>query len=159
MPFPLAKIQPVTRQVYTPVKLMRNTPDNVQATENQAVDKHHKRALAVLLEKSVAAIGIGAACMVAPSFLEPSPTAVAIASGLRMGGWIAIGVGLVLFCVRLSVQSKTRKRASLPRRDTSRQETIHDQPEFPGFGVDAAATTPSFALRSSAGSSSDVNIK
>lgn len=153
---------------------MSSPTDQFLASESQTIDKQHKRALAVLLEKSVAAIGIGAACLVAPSFMEPSPTTIAIASGLRMGGWIAIGVGLVLFCVRLSVQSKTRKRASLPRgdnrrqnshpsdvnrQDVGRQETRHDQSEFPGFGVEATATSPGFALRSSAVSSTDVNTK
>ena len=127
------------------------------------MDKQHKRALGVLLEKAVAAIGIGAACFVAPSLLEPSPAAVAIAAGLRMGGWIAIGVGVVLFCVRLSVQSKTRKRANLPRRDTSRdtsrEETRHDPPESPAFNVDASATSPGFAPRSSASSPTDAKAK
>ena len=138
---------------------MTSTTEILQASEKQSMDKQHKRALAVLLEKAVAAIGIGAACLVAPSFLEPSPTAVAIAAGLRMGGWIAIGVGVVLFCVRLSVQSKTRKRANLPRRDTSREETRHDPPESPGFNVDASATSPDFAPRSSASSPTDAKAK
>ena len=146
---------------------MRSTTDKLadklRVIENQTMDKQHKRALAVLLEKSVAAIGIGAACLVAPSFLEPSPTTVAIAAGLRMGGWIAVGVGVMLFCVRLSVQSKARQRASLPRRDTSRQESSdnhHDgQPEFPGFNVDASATAPGLARRSSAAPSPDASAK
>ena len=138
---------------------MISTTKIPQASEKQSMDKQHKRALAGLLEKAVAAIGIGAACLVAPSFLEPSPTAVAIAAGLRMGGWIAIGVGVVLLCVRLSVQSKTRKRANLPRRDTSRVETHHDQPESPGFNLDASATSPGFALRSSASSPADTKAK
>ena len=144
---------------------MRSTTDKLadklRVIENQTMDKQHKRALAVLLEKTVVCIGIGAACLVAPSFLEPSPTTVAIAAGLRMGGWIAIGVGVVLFCVRLSAQSKTRKRASLPRRDTSRQESSDyhrdDQPEFPGFNVDA--TAPGLARRSSAAPSPDASAK
>ena len=144
---------------------MRSTTDKLadklRVIENQTMDTQHKRALAVLLEKSVAAIGIGAACLVAPSFLEPSPTTVAIAAALRMGGWIAIGVGVVVFCVRLSAQSKTRQRASLPRRDTSRQESSdnhHDgQPEFPGFNVDA--TAPGLARRSSAAPSPDASAK
>ena len=141
---------------------MRSTPDKFQGLEKQTTDKQHKRALAVLLEKSVACIGIGAACLVAPSFLEPSPSAIAIQAGLRMGAWIAISVGVVLFCVRLSVQSKARKRASLPRRDagrhdTSRHDTLDNEPEFPGFSVDA--TTPGLSLRSSAASSPDANAK
>ncbi len=141
------------------MKFMRRTTDILQTSEIQTIDKQHKRALSVLLEKTVAAIGIGAACLVAPSFLEPSPTAIAIASGLRMGGWIAIGVGVVLFCVRLSVQSKTRKRASLPRRDTSRQEVRQEQPEFPGFNAETPATGPRFALRSSGAAPTDANAK
>lgn len=145
---------------------MRHTIDIIQTSEIQTIDKQHKRALASLLEKAVAAVGIGAACHVIPALLEPSPTAIAIAAGLRMGGWIAIGVGVVLFCVRLSVQSKTRKRASLPRRDQisrgsrdDRNDTHRDQPQFPLFDIDAPATSPGFALRHSASSTTDAKAK
>jgi hypothetical protein len=95
---------------------------------------------------------------VAPSFLEPSPNANAIASGLRMGGWIAIGVGLVILIVRLSVQSKARKRASLPRRDTSRLDARHASPENALFSAESAAAQ-GLAMQSSAASSPDANTK
>ena len=134
-----------------------------QASEKQVIDKQqdkqHKRALSVLLEKSVAAIGLGAACLVAPSFLEPSPSANAIAAGLRMGGWIAIALGLVLLVVRLSVQSKARKRASLPRRDIARVELRQDSNDFPGFIVEKAATSQAFAMQSTVPSPPDINSK
>jgi hypothetical protein len=124
-------------------------------TDRSNNDKQHKRALLMLLEKGVASIGLGAACLVAPSFLEPSPTANSIAAGLRMGGWIAIAVGLVLLGVRFSVQSKARKLSSLPRRDNGRLESHQDRPdqdghtELPVFGSDAGTATQSFAMGSS----------
>ena len=127
--------------------------------DKQSFDKQHKRALAVLLEKSVAAIGLGAACLVAPSFLEPSATANAIAAGLRMVGWIAIGVGLVLWVVRLSVQSKARKRASLPRRDAAQLALRQHPQDFPGFSVEEAAAAQGLAMHSSATSSPEGNTK
>jgi hypothetical protein len=109
------------------------------AQESQVIDKHHKRALALMLEKGVAAIGLGAASLVVPAFLEPSPNANAIASAFRMGGWIAVGVGLVLLIVRFSVQSKARKRANLPRRDAARVDSHHASQESARFGAKAAA--------------------
>lgn len=129
---------------------MSSPTNRLHADEKQVIDKQHKRALASLLEKSVAAIGLGAAGLVVPSFLEPSPNANAIAAALRMGGWIAIGVGLVLLVVRLSVQSKTRKRASLPRRDAARLESRQDPKDFQGFNVENAAAAQNFAMQSSA---------
>lgn len=78
-------------------------------------DNKHRRALAALLEKGVAAIGLGAACLVVPSFLEPSSATASVAAMLRMAGWISIGVGAALLGLRFSVQSKARKLSSLPR--------------------------------------------
>lgn len=78
-------------------------------------DNKHQRALASLLEKGVAAIGLGAACLVAPSFLEPSAAAASVAAVLRMAGWLSIGVGAVLLGFRFAVQSKAKKLAALPR--------------------------------------------
>ena len=78
-------------------------------------DKKHRRALTALLEQGVAAIGLGAACLVAPSFLEPSSATASVAAVLRMTGWLSIGVGAVLLGLRFSVQSKARKLSSLPR--------------------------------------------
>lgn len=118
---------------------MTSPTNGPEAQEIQVIDKHHKRALALMLEKGVAAIGLGAACLVLPAFLEPSPNANAIASAFRMGGWIAVGIGLVLLVVRFSVQSKARKRASLPRRDTARLDTRHASPETAPFSAESAA--------------------
>ena len=78
-------------------------------------DNKHRRALTALLEQGVAAVGLGAACLVAPSFLEPSSATASVAAVLRMAGWISIGVGAVLLGLRFSVQSKARMLSSLPR--------------------------------------------
>ncbi len=78
-------------------------------------DNKHRRALAALLEKGVAAIGFGAACLVVPSFLEPSSATASVAAVLRMAGWLSAGVGLVLLGFRFSVQSKAKKLSALPR--------------------------------------------
>lgn len=117
-------------------------------TDRQFNDKQHKRALTALLEKGVACIGLGAACLVAPSFLEPSPTANSIAAGLRMGGWIAMAVGLVLLGVRFSVQSKARKLAGLARWDNSLHEPRHGRQDVPAFSADTARSTQGFAVGS-----------
>ncbi len=83
-------------------------------------DRQHQRALLTLLQKGIAAIGLGAALMVAPSFLEPSSTTASVAAVLRMSGWLAMGVGLVLLGIRFSVQCKAEKLAAIPRGDFSK---------------------------------------
>lgn len=145
----LDKIQTDTMLVTAPGIFMTNATSDTQHDDRQRHDRQHKRALTTLLEKGVAAIGLGAACLVAPSFLEPSPTTIAIAAGLRMGGWIAIGVGLVLLGVRFSVQNKARKLSSLPRRDNRQLESRParlDQQELPVFNAEATAPAQSFAI-------------
>ena len=102
----------------------------------------------MLLEKGVACIGVGAACLVAPSFLEPSPTANSIAAGLRMGGWIALAVGLVLLGLRFSVQSKARKLANLPRKDNTKLDPSRERQDFPAITADVTGTTPGFTMGS-----------
>ena len=105
-------------------------------------DRKHQRALSVLLEQGVAAVGLGAACLVAPSFLEPSSASASVAAVLRMAGWLSIGVGAVLLGLRLSVQSKAKKLSTLPRstgiagevahaRRTADTEMSHGQRGFP----------------------------
>lgn len=88
-------------------------------------DNKHQRALAALLEKGVAGIGIGAACLVAPSFLEPSSATASVAAVLRMAGWLLMGVGFVLLGLRFSVQNKAKKLSSLPRKVISASEMRH----------------------------------
>lgn len=134
-------------------RYMTNARTDRQLDNKQHNDKQHKRALTTLLEKGVASIGLGAACLVAPSLLEPSPTANSIAAGLRMGGWIALAVGIVLLCVRFSIQSKARKLSSLPRRDNSKfepgQESGQDhqaRQAYPAFSEDNVGATSSFAM-------------
>lgn len=88
-------------------------------------DNKHQRALAALLEQGVAAIGLGAACLVAPSFLEPSSATASVAAVLRMAGWLSAGVGFVLLGFRFSVQSKAKKLLALPRGVPSTAEAPH----------------------------------
>ena len=88
-------------------------------------DKQHQRALTVLLEQGVAAIGLGAACLVAPSFLEPSSATASVAAVLRMVGWLSFGVGAVLLGLRFSVQSKAKKLSALPRSAPSAADVVH----------------------------------
>ena len=117
-------------------------------------DKKHQRALSALLEQGVAAVGLGAACLVVPSLLEPSSTTASVAAVLRMAGWLSIGVGAVLLGLRFSVQSKAKKLSALPRttavaiaiaseimhaRRTTDHETSHDHRGFP---LSAGAALP-----------------
>lgn len=122
-------------------------------------DKQHKRALSRLLEKGVRAIGLGAAFLVAPSFLEPSPTTIAIAAGLPMGGWIAMGIGLVLLDFRFSVQNKARKLANLPRRDNSKLESLQQRHGPAVFSPENAATNQTFTRASGTAPGSEVTTK
>ena len=82
-------------------------------------DRQHQRAITALLEKGVAAIGFGAAFLVAPSFLEPSSATASVAAVLRMTGWLCSGVGVALLGFRFCVQSKAKKLSALPRGKTS----------------------------------------
>lgn len=88
-------------------------------------DKKHQRALAALLEQGVAAIGLGAACLVAPSFLEPSSATASVATVLRVAGWLSTGVGAVLLGFRFCVQSKAKKLSALPRGGSNMAEGPH----------------------------------
>lgn len=88
-------------------------------------DKKHQRALSVLLEQGVAAVGLGAACLVVPSFLEPSSASASVAAVLRMAGWLSIGVGTVLLGLRFSVQSKAKKLSTLPRSNAIAGDVPH----------------------------------
>lgn len=83
-------------------------------------DRQHQRALVTLLQKGTAAIGLGAALMVAPSFLEPSSATASVAAALRISGWLTMGVGLLLLGIRFSVQSKAEKLATIPLGDFSK---------------------------------------
>lgn len=88
-------------------------------------DRKHQRALSVLLEQGVAAVGLGAACLVVPSFLEPSSASASVAAVLRMAGWLSIGVGIVLLGLRFSVQSKAKKLSTLPRSSSIAGDVPH----------------------------------
>lgn len=99
-------------------------------------DRRHQRALAALLEKGVAAIGFGAACLVAPSFLEPSSATAAVAAVLRMTGWLCLGVGVALLGFRFCVQSKAKQLSALPRSKASASAALH------GHGVPGTEASP-----------------
>lgn len=63
--------------------------------------KRQKRALATLLEKGILAIVMGVAFLLAPVFFGTSPFLKPVATGLRLPGWLVLGVGLVLLAIYL----------------------------------------------------------
>jgi len=86
-------------------------------------DKRHERALSNLLEKGIAAAGLGIVLLMAPTLLDSLPALRGLAAGLRIPGWLALGIGVVLLGIRLSVQSKAKKLAAMRRSATSKADS------------------------------------
>lgn len=89
-----------------------------------------KSGLDEMLEKgaSLAAVGIG--LLVVPLFLGVSPMLKPLAGALRIPGWMALGVGLVLLGIRFLLKSKTEPAASLQHFAAKRQEPTSHQSAF-----------------------------
>ena len=112
---------------------------------NSNTDRQHQRALTALLGKGVAVIGFGAACLVAPSFLEPSSATASVAAVLRMTGWLCSGVGVALLGFRFCVQSKAKQLSALPRGKTSTAAASHGRGLL---GPEASPTGRGFPMAS-----------
>ena len=108
-------------------------------------NKRQKRALSTLLEKGVIATGIGVAFLIAPIFLSTSPILKSVAAGLRMPGWLALFLGLVLLGIHFALKSRAEKAIALPtvapikREPTNRRDTFGDTPPPAFGGADVAA--------------------
>ena len=112
---------------------------------NSNTDRQHQRALTALLGKGVAVIGFGAACLVAPSFLEPSSATASVAAVLRMTGWLCSGVGVALLGFRFCVQSKAKQLSALPRRKASASAASYGHGVL---GTEASPTGRGFPMAS-----------
>lgn len=84
--------------------------------------KRQKRALDELLEKGAYVTALGVALLVAPLFLGTSPMLKSFAGGLRIPGWIALGIGLVLSGIRFALKDKAEPAPSQTDVATRRHE-------------------------------------
>lgn len=69
-------------------------------------NKRHKRAQNTFLEKGILATGLGIAFLAAPLFFKSSVVLNAVAAGLRVPGWLALGVGLVMLGIHHASKTK-----------------------------------------------------
>ena len=93
-------------------------------------NKRQKRALNTLLEKGVIATGMGVAFLVAPIFLSTSPILKVVAAGLRLPGWVALSIGLVLLGIHFALKSKAERAMALPTGVPSQREPTYRQDAF-----------------------------
>lgn len=75
--------------------------------------KRRRRALNTL-EKGIFASVLGIACLLAPSFSGSSPVLETVAAGLQVPGWFALGVGLALMAVHLTLKRRAVQASDLP---------------------------------------------
>lgn len=76
--------------------------------------KRQKRALNTLLEKGVVAIGLGIVFLLAPLFFKSSAILGAVAGGLRVPGWLALGIGLALIGIHHVTKAKVAAATAFP---------------------------------------------
>lgn len=69
--------------------------------------KRRKRALDTLLEKGTVATGMGVALLMLPSFFESSHPLKTVAAGLRLPGWLALCIGLLLMAIHMTLKSRS----------------------------------------------------
>lgn len=85
-------------------------------------NKRQKRGLDTLLEKGILATGLGVAFLLAPLVLSAVPILKPVAAGLRIPGWLALSVGLVLLGIHLALKSRADKTSGLPDVGPSKRE-------------------------------------
>lgn len=73
-----------------------------------------KRSLSTLLEKGILATFIGVAFLAAPAFFGSSAVLKALAMGLRLPGWAALGLGLALLCLHFILKARVQKTSEVP---------------------------------------------
>jgi restriction system protein len=105
--------------------------------------KQQKRALSTLLEKGILATGLGVIFLMAPVFLGASSILKPVATGLRIPGWLTLGLGLVLLGIHLALKSRADKTAGTPNANKREPRSLQDlfgniPPAAPG-GADAEA--------------------
>ena len=75
-------------------------------------NKQRVRALNTLLEKGILAICLGLALLVVPLFIKSSTILSAVAGGMRVPGWLALGMGLGLVLLGIHAVTKLKIAAS-----------------------------------------------
>lgn len=89
------------------------------------INKRQKRALYTLLEKGIVVTVVGVIFLIAPVFFGTSPILKPLATGLRLPGWLALGVGLVLLAVHFALKRKGERKLV---QDTSDSAATPPQP-------------------------------
>jgi restriction system protein len=84
--------------------------------------KQKKSGLDELLEKGASLTAVGIGLLVVPLFLGVSPMLKPLGGALRVPGWMALGIGLVLLGIRLLLKSKAESAPSLKEFAAKRQE-------------------------------------
>lgn len=65
---------------------------------------------------------MGVLFLMAPVFFGTSPILKPLATGLRLPGWLALGVGLVLLAIHFVLKSKVEKTSTLPNAVLNKRE-------------------------------------
>ena len=76
--------------------------------------KRQKRALNTLLEKGILASGLGIVFLATPLFLKSSGILSAVAGGLRVPGWLALGIGMALIGIHHVTKAKVEAATAFP---------------------------------------------
>ena len=92
--------------------------------------KQKRSGLDELLEKGATLTAVGIGLLVVPLFLGASPMLRPLAGALRVPGWMALGIGLVLLGIRLLLKSKAKPAANLTDFAARRQEPTDRQSAF-----------------------------
>lgn len=69
--------------------------------------KRNTRGSGTLLEKGIFATAIGVAFLLGPWLFSAAPGIHDIEAGLRLPGWLGLGVGLILLGLHVRAQRKT----------------------------------------------------
>jgi restriction system protein len=93
-------------------------------------NKRQKRARNTLSEKGAMATGLGIIFLLAPLFLGSSPVLKSVAAGLRVPGWLSLGVGLVLLGIHFALKSKAEKSIAVATGVPIRREPTFRQDAF-----------------------------
>ena len=92
--------------------------------------KQKKSGVDELLEKGASLTAMGVGLLVVPLFLGVSPMLKPLAGALRVPGWMALGIGLVLLGIRFALKDKTEPLPSLTDFAARRQEPTSRQNAF-----------------------------
>jgi len=87
--------------------------------------KRQQRALYTLLEKGIVVTVIGVIFLMTPVFFGTSPILKPLATGLRLPGWLALGIGLLLLVVHFALKRKGNPKLV---QDTSDSAATPPQP-------------------------------